>query len=128
MQEPGTTMVRNLNRRGRLAASALSFVEVPAALHRRARHGDISMVAARSCAARARADLDRVDLVEPRGTVLAIAAELVERHPLRACDAIQLASALRLRDATGLASTFVCADTTLIAAAKGEGLRVLRPR
>jgi uncharacterized protein len=128
VQEPGTSMVRNLSRRGRLTASALSLVEVPSALHRRARQGDLSTTVARSCVARARADLDQMDLVEPRGAVLSLASELVERHLLRAYDAVQLASALRLRDATGLASTFVCADATLATAARREGLRALRPR
>lgn len=128
VQEPGTSTVRNLGRRGKLAASALSLVEVPAALHRRARQGDLSVSAARTSAARARADLEQIDLVEPRGAVLALAAELVDRYPLRAYDAVQLASAVRLLQATGLASTFVCADAALAAAARGEGLRALRPR
>lgn len=63
--------------------------------------------------------------------IFARAAALCRVHPLRAYDAIQLATALAVRDdhlATGLpAPIFVCADNHLLAAAAGEGLAVENP-
>ena len=70
--------------------------------------------------------------------VVTVQRELIERaatlcltHPLRAYDAIQLASALQASDdatAVGGASpVFVCADGHLLAAAQAEGLTVANP-
>jgi len=72
------------------------------------------------------ADLDELYVVEPRKTVLELASGLVERWPLRAYDAVQLGSAIRLARASGAAVTFTCADRGLASAAVGEGLRALR--
>lgn len=59
------------------------------------------------------------------------AAALCRTYPLRAYDAVQLASALTKRDdnlAAGLvAPTFVCADASLLAVAAAEGLAVENP-
>ena len=56
---------------------------------------------------------------------------LVTQHPLRAYDAVQLASALRLQlDLTGTESTsltFLTADERLIAIAEAEGLLTDNP-
>ena len=63
--------------------------------------------------------------------IISRAADLCRTHPLRAYDAIQLACALPRRDddlAAGLpAPAFVCADTTLLAAAAAEGLAIENP-
>lgn len=126
VKEPGSEIVRQLVRkRVRLAASIVSSVEVPAALFRRARQGDLAIDQARRHAAQVMSDLDQIEVVEVRAAVLDLAADLVSRHPLRAYDAIQLASALRLLREGGLAMTFVCADRTLCAAASAEGLKGL---
>jgi uncharacterized protein len=127
VREPGSDVVRDLvRRRRRLAAAAVSLVEVPAALWRRARAGDVTAQQARRLAAKLAADLAHVELVEARGPMLAIAAQLVESHPLRVYDAIQLAAALRLWRETGIALTFACSDRGLLAAARAEGVRPLR--
>lgn len=59
------------------------------------------------------------------------AAALCRMHPLRAYDAIQLASALAIGNdhlTAGLPTpVFVCADTHLLAAAASEGLAVENP-
>lgn len=59
------------------------------------------------------------------------ACDLLERHPLRAYDAVQLASALEsnqlfLTDAA-ITLTFVSADQRLLTAAIAEGLAVEDP-
>jgi uncharacterized protein len=63
--------------------------------------------------------------------VLTRAANLCRVHPLRAYDAVQLASALQARD-DALAidvppPTFVCADTVLLDVAAAEGLAAENP-
>jgi predicted nucleic acid-binding protein len=59
------------------------------------------------------------------------AGELVGRYPLRAYDAVQLASALRaqadLSQAASLTLTFLAADEHLLAAAQAEGLLTENP-
>jgi predicted nucleic acid-binding protein len=102
------------------------MVEVCAALYKRARAGDIAPELARNHAERVAADLDEMHVVEARGLVLELAAELVSRRALRAYDAVQLASAMRLSRAAGVSVTLVCADDGLCAATVAEGLRALR--
>jgi len=123
VSEPGSGTVRSLLRRKHRAVSALSSVEIPAALWRRVREGDIDEKAVRRQVARIVSDLRHFDVVEPRGRVLALARDLVERHPLRAYDAVQLASALHLARATGLSLAFASADVALGEAAEAEGAR-----
>ena len=70
-------------------------------------------------------DLSRIPVIEVATRVTARARRLVERHPLRAADAIHLASCLLLQGTTGQAVEFVAFDRKLRAAAKREGLAVL---
>jgi uncharacterized protein len=95
IREPGHEAVRPLFRR-RAAAAAISGIEVPAALWRRAREGDLAEARARALVEQAKADLAEMILVEVRRGVIERAQRLVEQHPLRAYDAVQLASARRL--------------------------------
>jgi predicted nucleic acid-binding protein len=125
--ERGSDAVRGLlRRRSDLAAARLSQVEVPAALARRARDGDIPAKAARKHADRVAADLARMHVVELRRRVVELAESLVWSHPLRAYDSVQLASALCLARDTGLAFAFWSADERLHQAALAEGLRARR--
>ncbi|RME43352.1 MAG: hypothetical protein D6791_15650 [Chloroflexi bacterium] len=58
------------------------------------------------------------------------AADLAQRHPLEAYDAVQLAVALRHSRALAahkLTFTFVSGDSTLLAAAQAEGLATGNP-
>ena len=56
---------------------------------------------------------------------------LLERHPLRAYDAVQLASGLFANDLLIAMEqptlTFLCADDRLLAAAQAEGLAIDNP-
>jgi len=125
--ERGSDVVRGLVRRRRsLAASRISSVEIPAAIWKRARAGDITADTAKSITARLGPDLAEMRVVEVRAALLDRAADLVAHRPLRAYDAVQLASAAWLGTETGLAITFACSDAGLAKAATAEGLRVLR--
>lgn len=128
VKENGTEAVRALFRRRRsLAAARLSAIEVPAALSRRVATGSLEQRGARRQVASLAKDLGNMHVVELRAAVVALAADLVWKHPLRAYDAVQLASALHLMRASGVPLTFVCADQVLCAVAKAEGTRVLHP-
>jgi predicted nucleic acid-binding protein len=126
VKEAGSEDVRRLvRRRARLATSVLAGVEIPSALARRAREGDLPLNAAREHSRRVASDLSETHVVAARAHVLEIAAELVWRHPLRAYDAVQLGSAVGLARESRMAVTFVCADQRLATAAAAEGLRVV---
>jgi len=66
-----------------------------------------------------------------KSRVVARAKILLDIHPLRTLDAIQLASALEIQTALSQANVgrliFVGSDSRLIAAAIAEGLTVINP-
>ena len=59
--------------------------------------------------------------------VLDLAGSIIDRYPLRAYDALQLAGCLALRSAAPSTPVFVCADQQLLQAAEAEGLVWLDP-
>ncbi len=63
--------------------------------------------------------------VDVRDEILLLARDLIQRHPLRAFDAIHLASALSLSSALGEDVFFAAADERLLRAAEAERLRVI---
>jgi predicted nucleic acid-binding protein len=125
VDEPGSRALRAfLRKRRQIAASRLSAVEVPSALWRRARDGSLRVEDVHRSLSALATDLSELDVVEARPAVIQLAASLVARHPLRAYDAVQLASALRLGRDTGLSLSFSSADERLTEVARLEGLRV----
>lgn len=60
--------------------------------------------------------------------LLELVRELVGRHPLRGFDAVHLASVIIVGSELGEPIQFVASDHRLLAAAKGEGLRVVDVR
>lgn len=107
--------------------SALAGVEVLAALYRKVRTGALPLPQARRLDLVFRADLNTAFRVIPPGLPIRRAAMgLVAAYPLRAYDAMQLATALSLRSQNvSLAvqvPTFVSADQNLTRAATLEGL------
>jgi predicted nucleic acid-binding protein len=80
-----------------------------------------------------RYDLDtQYQVVEVSRQLVDAAGELVFHHPLRAYDAVQLASALQIHAALSLAAAaplvFVSADDRLIVAAQAEGISTDNPK
>ena len=111
-------------------ASDLAAVEVPAALWRKHRVGEISATDAQVLCRRFLTDIsastrdsDTV-LIEVGEDILRSAIDLVARHPLRADDAVQLASALAASRLIGRCR-FGCFDEQLSDAAVAEGLMLL---
>ena len=110
-----------------LLMAEITRVEVPAALWRKQRMGDLSPADARLLCAAFTADSSesgRFVSVAVASAVLGEASQLVARHPLRAYDAVQLATALAVRSA-GIEAVFVCFDDQLNRAAAAEGLEIL---
>lgn len=125
VREAGSAAVRAARDRTEvLATSRLSYVEAHAAAARRAREGGLSQKASERFAQDLRRDWPCYAVIEVSEIVCSLAVELVGRHPLRAADALQLASALFLRESTGQPILFLCFDERLLAAAQGEGLAV----
>ncbi len=127
--EPGHELVRALRL---LAVSQLARVEVPAALWRKHRTGELTPDQARVLAAEFEADYFGTAAGEPRFLVVAPvtailddAARLTAVHGLRAFDAVQLASACAVRSAAASCTVFAAFDRGLLAAAAAEGFAVL---
>jgi len=124
------TVLRNAG--NEIFIAQMTLVELTTALARRKREKTISARTAHA----ARLLIDRharrewfiVPLSSP---IIKRAQDLGDVQPLRASDAIQLASALeangRLVGASQPPLTFVCADTRLLTAAASEGLPTHNP-
>ncbi len=112
-----------------MVVSALARVEVPAALWRKSRTGELSAVDAGILCAAFEADwFDDGGVfvaVAVRKVVLEHAARLVAAHRLRAYDAVQLATAVVARDADPDVGSFACYDDELNAAAAREGFTLV---
>jgi len=120
VREEHSTHVRRLMTAGPIAISRLSEVEVPSALARLVRERRLTSRAAARPLRAFVADLGAWHIVEITPAVTALARGQLQRHDLRAGDAIQLASAMWLRqsvEVTGL----LAFDTKVVAAALAEG-------
>ena len=115
-----------------ITTARISEVEVYSALNRRAREAVVTPVQYAEIAADfASFCLTEYQFIELTPAVVARARQVLERHALRAYDAVQLASALLVRDSlvsAGLAAPiFISADDRWLDAARLEGLLVDSP-
>lgn len=124
VRETGSLRVRRLLSSDLPATSRYSAVEIGSALARRAREGAISEDDRERALAALREDLTAMLVVELTPEVVARAQALLRRHPLRAGDAVQLASCLQLRDSLEAQIALVAFDDRLSAAARREKLRL----
>ncbi len=127
--EAGHRAIRALDA---LVVSALARVEVPSALWRKARTGELEDAAAGTLVSAFEldfhGDLDsgsRFTIVSPTEPVLVAGAREAARHALRAYDAVQLASALAVRELDPRCSHFACFDAELRRAASRAGFVLL---
>ena len=106
----------------------LTPIEARSAIRRRQREGDIAGADADRVLRQIEDDAASLFLVQPSSSaVIEEAARLIDRHPLRAYDALQLAGCLVVGGGMPGPVTFVCADARLCEAAEHEGLTVLNP-
>ena len=127
-EREGHELMRSLSP---LAVGQIARVEVPAAFWRKTRLGELDAVDARVLISDFEADYYGTSDEAPRFVVvgvtagiLDVAAALCARHPLRGFDAVQLASALAVRDVDPEVTTLAVFDHTMRAAAAAEGLAV----
>lgn len=123
--EPGAGAARGIEMP---VISAAARVEVPAALWRKHRLGELSAEDADLLARAFAWDLTETAgrpaeyaVVALGGRVLARAAGLPRVHALRAYDAVQLACAIEAREADPDLATFATGDGRLAEAARREG-------
>lgn len=115
-----------------LVISAIARVEVPSALWRKARTSELDDGAASLLVSAFELDFHGDPDSEPRFTIVSLtepvliaAAREAARHALRAYDAVQLASALAVREADPRCSHFACFDADLRRAASREGFTLV---
>lgn len=106
--------------------SAVARVEVPGALWRKHRAGELTLEQLASLVEEFEWDCyERFSMIAIDAPVLGIAARAVARHPLRAYDAVQLACAQAAREADPEVDLFATFDRGLATAAATEGFTVL---
>lgn len=132
VRESGTERVLALANRAtenRLAILALTQVELRSAVRRRERNGEIPPLVATQLLEAFKRHLEQRFVSQMvNDFVLDVASALVDRHALRAYDAVQLAGYLALRGSTGTeVPIFVCSDHGLLEAARLEGIPILDP-
>ena len=115
----------------RIVVSDLSAVEVPSAIWRKHRAGELSTEDASVIVAAFGYDLRGSSFTPPRfatvelsSGVLNRAADLLPRHDMRAGDAVQLACGMVARESLEFCDTFVAFDRRLRLAAMSSGFVV----
>jgi predicted nucleic acid-binding protein len=111
-----------------VATATIAFVEARAALNRRRREGSLSRKDYHHTVNELETDWEQYVLLEVTRGVIRRAADLTHIHPLRAYDAIHLASAMALKERIEGPMFFASWDSTLGSAAKREGLRLVPVR
>ena len=127
--EPGHRPIRALET---LVVSAIARVEVPSALWRKARTGELEDAAAGILVSAFEFDFHGDPDSDPRFTIVSLTepvlvagAREAARHALRAYDAVQLTSALAVREIDPRCSHFACFDADLRRAASRAGFALL---
>ncbi|MEU1897035.1 type II toxin-antitoxin system VapC family toxin [Nocardiopsis dassonvillei] len=117
---------------GPIVVSQLTRVEVPAALWRKQRMGELGVEDTRILVSAFEADYFGVLEGPPRFVPVTVAAQVLEEavrltavHGLRAYDAVQLASGKAIRSLDPGCSTFAAFDKNLRGAAAMEGFSLL---
>jgi predicted nucleic acid-binding protein len=125
VEEEDSPRVRRWLAGGAGATSRLSAVEIASALARRCREGAFAAEDRDRALTAVHTDLSALNLVELSPQIVDLARSLLVRHPLRAGDAIQLASALLLQRELAEVVTFAAYDDRLTTAARAEKLTVV---
>ena len=132
VREPGTERLLALAARSannRFTILSLAQVEFRSAVRRREKNGEIPAALATQLIASFQNHLEtRFAVQAVNDFVLDLASMLVDRHAVRAFDAVQLAGYLALKNTSGSeVPLFVCSDQQLLSAAELEGASILDP-
>lgn len=126
LDEPGSQFARDLIESAELrVTTVLTQLEIVAAIEFAKRIRRINSPVCRAHAAAVDKDVrdGTISLLEISQEVILRAIPLARVHRLKSPDAIQLATALAGRRHYGRDFQFLCADRTLLQAARAEGLR-----
>ena len=125
VEEPGRREVLRLLRRHECVTSAILPLEIRSALRRRVSEGTLDSGRVPEILKRVAGDRAYWTLVEVASEVLAAAEILAAAHPLRALDAVHIASAQVFASRlTDTALVFVSADGQQTVAAMASGIAV----
>jgi predicted nucleic acid-binding protein len=117
--------VRRLLAQGGAAVSRLAEVEIVSAFCRLGREAAMAEEERNAAIEAFTHDLETWEVIEVTTQVTAVARTLLQAHPVRASDAIQLGSALVLQSRLAVPlDAFVAFDARLLAAARAEQLAV----
>ncbi|MBM3778016.1 MAG: type II toxin-antitoxin system VapC family toxin [Acidimicrobiia bacterium] len=121
VREAGSTTVERLLDADMGAVSRLSEVEIASALERLTRDGACSVAERNRALSALEKDLRTLVTVEMTPTVVTQARALLQRHALRASDAIQLASCAYSQEQLQEDVTLVAFDRRLVVTWRAEG-------
>lgn len=108
--------------------SALASLEVRSAIRRRQREGDILATDAGLALDNLGAESLRIVEQPVSPAVIDVAKLVLDSHPLRAMDALHLATCIVMRDTLQVSDIcFVSADDSLLKAASAEQFPILNP-
>ena len=128
VQEEGTDFVKSiLAGHGLITTSKLTYPEILSALMRKVRAGEIERRRFNGIVEAFDEDWDHVLVLDFHNDLLQIVKVVIEKHPLKAADAIHLSSALWLKLSSKADVTFVASDSNLLKAAAAEKLQVMNP-
>jgi predicted nucleic acid-binding protein len=126
VREQGSARVMSLLSRHGLLSSAITPVEILSALCRRRHNGDLSEEDFAATLGRVQSERVRWELVEVGETVLSGAEKIVqETVPMRALDAVHVASLMAFHAASSMQIAFVTGDARQRDAANHLGLDVI---
>ena len=127
-EEAGTDFVKSiLATNGLITTSKLTYPEMLSALMRKVRTGEIEKKTFNGIVDKFDKDWDHILVLDFHNDLLPIVKNLIEKHPLKAADAIHLSSALWLKLSSKVDVTFVASDSNLLKAAAAEKLQVMNP-
>jgi uncharacterized protein len=126
VQEEHSQAVSRFLQEGLFATSRITEAELASALSRRHREGCLNKEQRDRLIAAMQQDLASFNVIELTPEVSALACRLIRNHPLRAADALHLASALMLAAKAEMVIRFIAFDKGLNEAARLEGLTVLK--
>jgi predicted nucleic acid-binding protein len=127
VDERGSPGVHQMVATGPVATSKIAYAELYAGLARKVRQRQLTARDRGTAARQFEHDWQACIRINVLDEILALARDLVARHPLRGFDALHLASALYVAKESGQAVTFAAADSRLVRAARAERLTAVNP-
>ena len=111
-----------------IAISKITYPEILSALIRRNKTGDISNRELIKLTTEFESNWDYFVIVDFKDELLPLIKTVIQKHLLKAADAIHLSSALWLKNAARQDVTFVASDKNLLNAAQNERLQIINPQ